>query len=204
MTANLVEFATTSGSQFPADHLGKGFRCSATLTDGTLLPCVMLRGRKAIIELAERRIREEGSGKGVFGLKADPSKEMLAHFVTSGNRVNAYDIASVEPSKFAIPLGLLNQIHGETVMAWTGFVFIMKDGTAFSYGTSFSFEFFDVPDGYSFDDVIEVRNHSFVDGEGIISSIHDDTERWRESFGKIKVYREKPFFDCFVDSPEFD
>jgi hypothetical protein len=43
-----------------------------------------------------------------------------------------------------------------------------------------------------------------VDGEGIISSIHDDTERWRESFGKIKVYREKPFFDCFVDSPEFD
>lgn len=39
----------------------------------------------------------------------------------------------------------LKQIHGETVMSWTAFVVEMTDGRRFSYGSSFRFEFFDLP-----------------------------------------------------------
>ena len=136
MAVDLAEFASKCADPFPDVYYGKGVRCSVTLYDGTHLPCVMLRGRKAMVDLAMRRILEESGSKGLFGKKFNPSREMITLFVTSGNRLNGYDVAEVGPSKYAIPLSLLKQIEGETVMSWTGFVLVMKDGMAFSFGTS--------------------------------------------------------------------
>jgi hypothetical protein len=86
--------------------------------------------------------------------------------VASGNRINDYDVVDAAPSRFAPPLALLKQIHGETTMAWTGWVFEMRDGRMFPYGSSFSMKFFQLPDGYSFDDVAKVHNHSFLSTAG--------------------------------------
>jgi hypothetical protein len=204
MTADLAAFASNCADPFPADHYGKGVRCAVTLNDGTHLPCVMLRGRKAVVDLAVRRIIEEGRGKGVFGRKSDPSREMVAHFMTSGNRLNDYEVATVTPSKFAIPLPLLQRIEGETVMSWTGFVFVMKDGKSFSFGTTFQHQFFDIPDGYTFDDVAEIHNHSYVSEDGSITLIRHDPEMWRGELSRIKIYRDKPFFNCFIDCEALD
>jgi hypothetical protein len=55
-------------------------------------------------------------------------------------------------------LTILKQIHGETVMSWTAFVVEMKDGTMYSFGTTFCFEFFDLPQGYSYTDIRRVHS----------------------------------------------
>src|SRR5260221_10973746 len=99
-------------------------------------------------------IRAGKEGAGVFGSNDDAYKKIVEHFLVSGNRVNDYDIARVEPSKYAIPTELLKQIGGETTMTWTGFVFEMPDGKFIPFGTTFLVAFFDIPDEYTFDDVV--------------------------------------------------
>jgi hypothetical protein len=121
--------------------------------------------RQRLVDLAKRRIKEEMESKGRLG-GDDPYGQIVTSFVTRGNRVNDYDVASSCVSKHAIPLALLKQIRGETFMAWTGWVFRMRDGRVFSYGTPFRAEFLQLPDGYEFNDVVEVINHSFVDSSG--------------------------------------
>jgi hypothetical protein len=142
---------------------GSLYRCSLTLKDGTFLPCSVIQSKARLVELAKRRIREELAGRGRLG-GADPYGQIVESFVAKGNNVNDYDVASASPSRFAIPVSLLSQIRGETTMSWTGWVFRMRDGRCFSYGSSFLMEFFHLPDGYDFSDVTEVINHSFVSG----------------------------------------
>jgi hypothetical protein len=198
VTQLLEDFLASGVEPFPDDPYGPGYRCSVELSDGTELPCVMLRRQKSIVDLAVRRFAEEKSGKGIFRSSTEPYRDIVARFVTGGNRVNTYDIKGVRPSRFAIPLSLLQQIESETVMAWTGFVLEMRDGPRFAFGTPFRFAFFDLPNGYDFDDVRDVINHSYLDDNGEICSIRADTEKWRSSISASKVYRDKPFFDCFV------
>jgi hypothetical protein len=100
----------------------------------------------------KRRIDEETISLGKVG-GLDSPHQTLAAFVVYGNKINDYDVQSASPSRYAPPIALLKQIHGETCMGWTGWVFEMKDGKYFSYGTNSIMEFFDLPDGYSFDDV---------------------------------------------------
>jgi hypothetical protein len=194
----LEEFIEAGIDPFPDSACGPGYRCSAQLVDGTFLPCVIIRQRKFIVDLAERRLAEERSGTGIFRNSSDPYREILAHFVASGNRVNAYNIKRPTTSRFAIPLSVLEQVRGETVMSWTGFVLEMTDGRSFAFGTTFLTAFFDLPEGYEFENVKAVINHSYLDEEGRVRLIREDAEKWRNSFSKCVVYREKPYFDCFV------
>lgn len=131
-------------------------------------------------------------------LALDPYGQIVSTFVASGNRVNDYDVSSAEESRFAIPASLLKQIHGETFMSWTGWVFRMRDGKLFSYGTSFLMEFFQLPDGYAFSDVVEVINHSFVDAHGNIRKLREG-ESPPDGYMIEDVLRERAFFTCAVD-----
>jgi hypothetical protein len=72
--------------------------------------------RQRLVDLAKRRIKEEMESKGRLG-GDDPYGQIVTSFVTRGNRVNDYDVASSCVSKHAIPLALLKQIRGETFMA---------------------------------------------------------------------------------------
>jgi hypothetical protein len=71
-------------------------------------------------------------------------------------RAAGYQLKDIEISPFAWPLELLKTIHGETTMGWTAFVTEMKDGTMYPYGTSFNFEFFDLPVRYSHSDIARI------------------------------------------------
>jgi hypothetical protein len=179
------------------DIYGPQYRCSLTLEDGTFLPCALLQSRERLVDLAKRRIREEMERKGVFAGR-DPYGQIVEGFVANGNRVNDYDVASAAPSRFAIPLSLLSRIHGESTMGWTGWVFRMRDGRAFSYGTTFSTEFFHLPDGYDFSDVDEVINHSVVSEEGVITGLQRGGVPPAWSFSSA-TFRERTFFSCAVD-----
>jgi hypothetical protein len=177
---------------------GPRYRCSLTLKDGTLLPCAVLQSRERLVELAKRRIREEVDARGHLGAN-DPYGQIVGTFVAKGNRVNDYDVATASPSRFAIPLSLLSQIRGETTMSWTGWVFRMRDGRSFSYGTTFLMEFFQLPDGYEFSDVEEVINHSFVSDDGAVTSLQRGGIP-PASYRSAAILRERPFFSCAVDA----
>ena len=184
---DISQFLKSGEEPWPDSSYGDGFRCSAYLKDGLFLPCVIIRKNKTYIDLACRRFEEEKSGKSIFLNNKNGYREIVKSFVAGGNRINNYDIKSVEKSKYAIPLSLLSKIEGETVMSWTGFVFEMLDGP-----------FFDLPDGYSFQDVKKVHNHSYVSDEGCLVKVrgHDD---FNKQYKPAKVYRERPYFDCYID-----
>lgn len=167
------------------DSLGaRTYRCAARLTDGLYLPCVVLESAAARVGLAIRRFEEtiadsRGSllprRRKFHGLTY---RDIVATFAASGNHLNHFDIASVEPSPFAIPAARLAEVRGETSMAWTQFTGVMRDGAEFTFGTSFLMEFFQMPQGYIDTDVAGVVSH-------------------RQS--STKIFRERPFFRCFVE-----
>jgi hypothetical protein len=176
---------------------GSRYRCSLTLKDGTYLPCAVIQSKQRLVDLAKRRIKEEMDGRGHIG-GPDPYGQIVTTFVAQGNKVNDYDVAASDISKYAAPLALLRQIHGETFMAWTGWVFRMRDGSMFSYGTPFRAEFLQLPDGYAFHDVAEVINHSFVDAAGVVVTL-DCGALPPANYDRSKVLRERAFFVCAVD-----
>lgn len=185
----------------PDANYGVGYRCSVRLHDGTYLPCVVLRQAGPLAKLALRRFEEEKRGKGMFPTRnSDAYALIVRHFVTTGNRVNSYDLAAVESSPFAIPTRLLNQIEGETTMSWTGFVFEMNDGSLFSFGTTFLTEFFHLPEGYAFGDVARVHNHFYVSPEGALRPLPQGMAELPPDYNPSLVLRERPYFVCHYDS----
>lgn len=175
---------------------GPRYRCALTLKDGTFLPCAVIQSRDRLVELAKRRIKEEMQGRGAIG-GDDPYGQIVSTFVAGGNRVNDYDVDSASPSRFAIPLGLLRQIRGETTMGWTGWVFRMKDQRLFAYGTTFLTEFFQLPEGYGFADVVEVLNHSGLSEDGSLLKLREGGAL-PTRYPRDRVLRERAFFSCAV------
>jgi len=200
MSRVLFDFLKAGVEPFPDTNFGDGFRCGAYLKDGTYLPCVMLRKFGPTVELAMRRFEQEKKGNGVFGFGQNGYEQIVKSFVASGNRISNYDVVKVEPSRYAIPLSLLKQIEGETTMSWTGFVFEMRDGAKFSFGTSFNAEFFDLPERYSFDDVVAVHNHAYVSDRGELKSLHQGMGEQPADYDRSRVYRERPYFICYYDA----
>lgn len=49
------------------------------------------------------------------------------------------------------------QIQGETSMAWTAFVARFKDGRLLSFGTTWNWEYFDLPEGYHSENIDEIK-----------------------------------------------
>lgn len=164
---------------------GPRYRCSVRLKDGTHLPCVVLQSKQRLLRLAKRRLSEEEGGRQFDGV--------LSSFVAERNRLSEYEVESATASRYALPRHLLDRIHSETSMGWTGWVFEMNDGRLFSYGSTFSMEFFHLPDGYEFTDVREVHNHSYVDADGAIAA-------YRQPGGRPPAapFRERSFFVCAV------
>jgi len=109
-------------------------------------------------------------------------RAIVQSFVTKGGRVNDYDLKEISASPFAIPLVRMREIHGETSMSWTGFYAIMRDGKEFRFGTLFLTEFFDMLTGYTASDITK-----------IVPAVRGEKPR------QEKIYREKPFFTCYVD-----
>jgi len=181
----------------PDSIYGPRYRCALALKDGTQIPCAVLQSKTKQVELAKRRIKEEMSGGGRIG-GHDPYGQIISVFAASGNRVNDYDVASVSVSLYAPPLTLLQQIHGETTMGWTGWVFEMKDGKLFAYGSSFTMEFFDLPAGYTFGDVTKVHNHSYLSKGGNLVNLQQGAGL-PPDYGHDSLFRERVFFTCYID-----
>ena len=183
---DLTNFLKTCVEPLSDQIYGNRYRAAARLADDTYLPCVVFQSRKSEVELALRRFKE---------LQGQPSqyKTVVESFVSNGSHVADYEIKAVEPSPFAWPLAILRQIHGETVMSWTAFVVEMKDGTMHSFGTTFCFEFFELPEGYSYNDIAMIHS-------GMIYSSQQGLRDFSlNSMQGVRIYRERPFFTCYLD-----
>lgn len=200
-TEDIIKFLKNTIEPVEDNVYGMGYRAAVYLTDGTFLPCVIFRNPKTVVNLAIRRFKEEQSGKGFFNRSAGFGYDnIVKNFVTKGNCINDYDIDRVEKSKSAFPLSIQQQILGETTMGWTGFVAKMKDGKHFGFGTTFHWEFFQMPEGYSADDIVEIINHSYVLKNGEIRSHREGPKTRPNDYMDAVVYRERPFFDCYIDN----
>ena len=118
MNKLIYDYLKKNNDFYPDSTYGDGYRCSVYLNDGTYLPCVMLRKSDPVTQLALQRFKQEKYGKSIFNsITKDGYEKIVKSFVTSGNHVNYYDIAKLEPSRFAVPLSLLKKVEGETTMA---------------------------------------------------------------------------------------
>ncbi|MBO9573219.1 MAG: hypothetical protein J7497_13590 [Chitinophagaceae bacterium] len=163
----IIQFLKDNIEPIPDSIFGDAYRASAYLTDGTFLPCVIFRNPRNVTNLAIRRFKEERRGKGILKrLTGGAYYNVVKGFVTNGNCINHYDVAEVEKSRYAFPLSIMKQINGETTMGWTGFSLRMKDGKYFGFGSTFRFDFFQMPENYLVDDIEEVINHSYVSDTG--------------------------------------
>ena len=184
-TDDLTNFLKSSIEPLTDQIYGNRYRAAVRLIDNTYLPCIVFQSKKSQVELALRRFDQ---------LRGQPSqyRMVVESFVSSGSHIADYQIKAVEPSPFAWPLTTLKQIHGETVMGWTAFVVEMTDGAMYSYGTSFSFEFFDVPEGYSYNNIATVHSGMVYSQEKGLQDFSMDSQE------SIQTYREKPFFTCYL------
>ncbi len=197
--SNIIKFLKDNIEPLDDNSYGLGYRASATLKDGTFLPCVIFRNPKATIDLAIRRFKEEQTGNSIFSKSSGLGyREIVKTFVTNGNCVNHYDIAKVDKSRFAFPLSIQKLIKGETSMGWTAFVAKFKDCRHLSFGTTWNWEFFDLPDDYAANEIVEIINDSYVLKTGEIighrsSNIHTNRDEFE------KIYSDRQFFECYVD-----
>ena len=178
-TKDIIKFVKKHVEPLPAYTLsGERYRVAATMTDGTYLPCVAIENASHTVDLALKRFEKtRESSDPYMGYRA-----IVATFVTEGNTVNEYDLKELAHCSFAIPLPRMQEIKGETAMGWTEFYAIMKDGAEFLFGTALFTEFFDMPSGYSAADIVK-----------IVPAVRGETPRQEQ------IYREKPFFTCFVE-----
>lgn len=198
-TEDIIRFLKNNIEPIEDSLYGKCYRASVYLTDGTFLPCVTFRNPSAILDLAIRRFKEEKSGNSIFSKSSGIGyKEIVKLFVTQGNCINDYDISKVEKSKYSFSIETLKNIKGETKMSWTSFVAKMKDGKQFAFGTDFYFYFFDMPENYCADDIVEIMNHKYIDDDNNLKSYHESDVY--DIFKKEMVLKSKPFFDCFIDN----
>jgi hypothetical protein len=167
-------------------HYSNKYRASVILVDGTELPCVVFESKKHQVDLAIKRFKENNKPQELY-------RTIVESFVTNRSTLAWYEIKSVKASPFAWPVSILNNIHGETTMGWTAFVVEMDDGRYFSYGTSFSIEFFDLPKGYTFNNIKSIYS-------GMKSSEVDGVIPFRQpNKQEIHTFREKTFFTCYLD-----
>ncbi len=177
-TEDIVKFVRREIEPLPEyPPQGLRYRVSATLTDGTHLPCVVVESAAQRAELAIKRFDEtRKSSDPYMGYRA-----LVELFVTQGNTLNDYDIRDLSQSQFAIPLARMDEIKGETSMGWTEFSATMADGAEFRFGTTFLTEFFEMPLGYTATDIKQIT-----------PAVRGTRP------GNDSIHREKPFFTCYV------
>jgi hypothetical protein len=183
-TEQIIDYLKNNIEPIPHFDMAPLYRCSAYLKDGLYLPCVAFQSASSYIDLAVKRFDETRPKLFKFSKPnyGRDYRSIVRSFVTSGNSLNDYDIVKVEESPFAIPKERLFEIKGETSMGWTGFDVLMNDDKKFTFGTTYNEQFFDMPVGYTAINIIKIFPHS----------------RGQQSIGK--VFRERPFFFCYVDN----
>lgn len=195
----IIDFLKKNIKPLEDNIYGKKYQATVTLNGNLVIPCVQFLNTKKITDLAIKRFEEERKKKGILKYSKNPYNEIVRHFLTKQNVITSNEIIQLKKSRNAFPLELFKKIHGETLMSWTGFVLRMSDGNYFNFGTTFSFDFFELPDNYEFSDVTEIINHSYIDESGKIQNYRKSWKSAFENHENLKIYREMTYFNCYLN-----
>ena len=158
------------------------YPCAVILQDDTIMECAVIKSKEVKLHCAIGRVLDadlteiDRTSEWTPLNKIDLIMEAL---VTNNNSINSYNIKSVFKSKFAIPQSIQQQITGETRMSWTQFTGEMDDGNKFNFGTSYHRTFFNMPSGYTSQNLKRIEMHKQIDNQ--------------------KIYRERSFFEIFIE-----
>lgn len=174
------------------------YRASAYLLDGLLLPCVVFRNsQKAYVKMEDNL--KQSIKRSFFGKKI---RETYIHYLLTLNKqntINIIDISKVEKSKYSLPAHLLKRFDSTDFFLADGFVGIMSDGTTIGFGSNSNYCFLDMPDGYTADDIVEVKENHYVLTSGQV------VERFRDSLDNTELYKDtvtyanRPYFTCYLN-----
>jgi len=198
---SIIRFLKDNIEPYDDELYGLCYRASAYLTDGTYLPCVIFRNRESRVNYANKVIRNRQINKWFSSKSVKNSNDRIYEgLVVGDNQISFEDINKVEKCKYAFPCSLLKQIGEIALFFVRGFVAKMKDGKYVGFRTDARTEFFDMPDEYSGDDIIEIINDCYVYENGQIKIRKQKELDDNEVFYKdADLYREKPFFICYFD-----
>jgi len=114
------------------------YPCSVQLNDGQAHPCTYLMSVTAAARC--------------WWLKADES-----------NQIDLRSIVNIEPSPCRLPEKLARKIYGESRMGSLNGILLFQDGRALPFLTVESLEFPMIPEGYSIENIIDVKLHDGFD-----------------------------------------
>jgi hypothetical protein len=192
LIADLIQELIQAGiEEVPAEFGGPGYRCAAWLKDGTYLPCVFVQRIGPSADRLRKVIDEELRGQGSYKLFPDPVREQLKWQLCHPNQIAAYQIDRVEPSPFAIPISLLEQVRGEVASYLWLFALETVSGRRFQFAGQdpSTMIFFELPADIQFSDFVRVINPNA-----------------RRRLPKCEAtIHQRLFFQCFVDDePGFE
>lgn len=164
------------------------YRAAVYLEDGTYLPCVVFSSSRKRVQFALKRFSEAKRLRRTS--QQELYVETVRGFVASSAQVPIYLIAEIQTSPFAWPESLVDQISNVPMGKWTPFTVKMHDGNIFGYGALYTRRFFDLPEGYSLEDIAEIRNGMMVDKDGVEREFSETV-----AFGPL--YRERHYFHCY-------
>jgi hypothetical protein len=146
----------------------------------------MFRDYSDIVELAIRRFeatREIPSSPSSTRLNPIGYYDVVKQFVCGSNRVEYYEVVRVEKCRYTIPGKLREKVCtiNQSRMTWTSFSGRMYDGQEFWFGTPVNSYFFEMPDGYSGSNLVDVTPHQNLTG---------------------KYVNGKTYFNCYLEMPK--
>lgn len=190
---DLLTYARTRDQEWVENTDGySGVRCQAYLDNGGFLPCLRLMdGRLHITDLVERL---DGTVPGAPSPGRAAFESMLSNEIWSSNAIGYWMIERVEPSPNALPVALREAIGppiNRDLWAW---VFEMRDGARFNYGSCGAFDFLRLPDGYGFQDVAKVLPRKVVDQRGKLRTFNSQDK----SLHGLPFYSEMKSIRCWL------
>lgn len=177
----------------------KSYRAAARMTDGTFLPCVQFSNPNPRIEHVFDRLKAALNGRIIDDNLQLSDVLVPIQIAMINNNIQHWEIACIEPSPFAFPPEVFQKIYGETTMGWTGFATRMLDDKYFGFGSRGGFEFFDMPEGYSPSDIIEIVNHAYVLKTGELRHHQRAFLNNPPDYDNAVVHLSRPYFECFME-----
>ena len=150
----IVNWVRQHGELITDRNCGNRYRCGAILKDDMVLPCVVVADEEYRVKQALARFDETRLNPNLH--KSVGYEATVRNFVSTGNRINFWDIQGLTVTQEAIPMEHLANIGGETAMGFTAFIVTMKDGRQFCFGTDYNVEFFSFPEGYCSSDIEKI------------------------------------------------
>lgn len=175
------------------------------LLGGAYLPCVTFRDKR---EYFRKTIPYLENLRKQYGIGSEPYQQQCELILLGlGNGiVHPYTISAIEKSIHAVPMDIYNQLDGPTGRNGMCFVAEMKDGKFTAYHDEILMgSFWEMPPGYSGEDIVNLWNHSYLTKEGKIALYGEgDDDCPDEQYLAYKSnhaveLRAVPYFVCYVE-----